>query len=100
MISTMVVLTILLGIKPLADPRSNKIEVFNEITVLSLTYMLVFFTDIVGEAQFRSDLGILYLCIAFSNIAVHIFLLTFESCRSLKRCIQRKCFKKRVVKKE
>ena len=46
----MVVLTILLGIKPLADPRSNKIEVFNEITVLSLTYMLIFFTDIVGEA--------------------------------------------------
>ena len=87
MISTMVVLTILLGIKPLADPRCNKIEVFNEITVLSLTYMLIFFTDIVGEAQFRSDLGILYLCITFSNIAMHIFLLTFESCRSFKRCI-------------
>ena len=87
MLTTMVVLAILLGIRPLEDSRSNKIEVFNEITVLSLTYMLIFFTDIMGEAHFRSDLGIVYLCITFSNIAFHVFLLTFESCRSLKRCI-------------
>ena len=98
MITTMVVLAILLAIKPLEDPRSNMIEVFNEITILSLIYILVFFTDIVGDAKFRSDIGILYLCIAFSNIVVHIFLLTFESCKNLKRCIKRRLYSKRTSK--
>ena len=98
MISTMVMLAILLAIKPLEDPRSNAIEVFNEITVLSLVYILIFFTDIIGEAKFRSDIGLFYLCITFSNIVVHIFLISFDSCRSLKRCIKRRLHRKRSKK--
>ena len=42
MLSTLVMLVIYLHFKPLEDPRAQKMEIFNELTMLALLYILVF----------------------------------------------------------
>ena len=88
MLSTMVMLVIYLHFKPLEDPKAQKIEILNELTMLATLYILVFFTDLTdAEDEFRSNLGLLSILITFSNLAVHVTLLLIHSCKSFKRFI-------------
>ena len=100
MLSTLVVLITLLATKPLESKRSNRIEVFNECTILGLIYLLSCFTDLIPDASVRSNLGLLYLSISFFNIAVHMAILLWESGRALKRCFRRRLEKRRLKLKK
>ena len=42
----MVMLIMYLHLKPLEDPKDLKIEIFNELTMQALLYVLVFYTDL------------------------------------------------------
>ena len=80
MLSTMVMLVIYLHFKPLSDPRQHKIEIFNEMTMLILLYILVFYTDLTDqEFTFRNDLGLVSIFLTLFNFVVHIILLSVDS---------------------
>ena len=93
MLSTLVMLVIYLHYKPLEDPRAQKMEIFNELTMLTLLYILVFYTELTdGEYSFRSNLGLLSVFLTLANFGLHITLLLAHSCQTVKRLVKRKCF--------
>ena len=47
---TMGILVMLLSLKPYASPKGQRLEVFNELTILALNYVLFFFTDVIESA--------------------------------------------------
>ena len=49
----------------------NRIEIFNEITLLVLSYFLFFFTDFVPSVYMRYTLGWVFISITVFNIAVN-----------------------------
>ena len=86
-------LVIYLHYKPLEDPRAQKMEIFNELTMLTLLYILVFYTELTdGEYSFRSNLGLLSVFLTLANFGLHITLLLAHSCQTVKRLVKRKCF--------
>ena len=81
-----------LHLKPLEDPKDLKIEIFNELTMQALLYVLVFYTDLTDkEFEFRSDLGLLSIFLILFNFSVHIALLFAHSFFTAKRYLKRKC---------
>ena len=95
MMSTMVTLIFYFQFKPLEDPKAQKIEIFNELTMQSTLYIFVFFTELTDEEyEFRNDLGYLYIFLILSNVAVHSTLLFVHSCKSAKVWLKRKCYQK------
>ena len=44
------ILVMLLSLKPYASPKGQRLEVFNELTILALNYVLFFFTDVIESA--------------------------------------------------
>ena len=61
--------------QPYEDRFSQRLEVFNECTILCLSYMLIAFTDLVHDVDNRYVMGYVYMGISLSNIAVHSVLL-------------------------
>ena len=86
--STMLILVFYFQFKPLENPKAQKTEIFNELTMMAILYLLVFFTDLTDEEyEFRSNVGLLSIFLVLSNVAVHSTLLFVHSCKSGKRCI-------------
>ena len=49
--------TYLTNVKPLETPFANKMEVFNEYTIILLTYGIMCFTDLVPDPKTRFLIG-------------------------------------------
>ena len=83
-------LVVILHGKPFEEARLHQIEVFNECTILLLTYLLLLFSDLVPTASIRSDIGLFYMSVSFGNIAVHLYLLLSVNLSSLFKCLKRR----------
>ena len=97
---TMAVLVLLLALKPLAESKAQRLEVFNECTILALNYILLFFSDAIGTAADRSTIGYVYLAISFQNISVHLLMMICSSLLALKLYLMRKCCKQTLAKNQ
>ena len=84
----------MLWFKPMESLQANLIEVFNDYTLLVLTYFLWCFTDIVGEAETRYELGYIFIAVVLGNVACHLLLMVKSSLIDFKircqRCRARK----------
>lgn len=69
----------LMHVWPLETATANKMEVFNECTIILLHYGLMMFTDYVPEAETRHYIGWYYIAVSLGNILVHIFFLILDS---------------------
>mgnify|MGYP007004933791 CR=1 FL=1 len=61
-----------LWFKPQESKEATYYEVFNDITLLLVTYHMWCFTDIVPEAETRYGLGKSFIGICLGNILVHL----------------------------
>ena len=61
--------------QPYEQKAKTRIETFNEVTLIILTYFLFCFTDFVPEAETRNGLGIYYGGVTLLNIVVHMFIM-------------------------
>ena len=77
--------------KPMQSPFTNRMEVFNECTCIVLMYHIMCFSDFVPEASTRSGLGIGFITIIFSNVAVHLFFMIKDNYERVKQKIMKKC---------
>lgn len=77
---------------PLETPFATKMEVFNESTIILLTYGLMMFTDFVPDPETRFFLGWCYISISLGNIFVHLTLLVFDSGKQITRQCRRKYY--------
>ena len=88
--STLASLMYVLWYMPLESTRANLFEVFNDVTLLLLTYLLWCFTDWIVEPETRHELGFIFIAISLGNVALHLFTMVLESLRGIKeKCKQR-----------
>ena len=84
---------------------SNNLETFNECTMLVLLYVLMLFSDFVGNPENRSQVGIFYILVVAFFGAVHLSIMlgvmSHDGYRYTKRwCILRKHRKKMEAKRK
>ena len=84
--------------RPLAGRQTNLFEVYNDYTLLLLTYLLWCFTDIVGEAETRHALGFVFIAVSLTNVAVHVIFMASGSFSTLKDKCKKRCCKQRKTK--
>ena len=87
--TTFAVLGYLLFYKPLESPLASRLEVFNEVTILNMTYMLMCFSGFVHDEVTRSNVGFFYVGVIIINIAVHLTLLLLSNAWKLKLIFRR-----------
>lgn len=64
---------------PLNSQKANLLEIFNDVTLLFLIYLLWNFTDMIVEPESRHQLGFFFIGISLGNIGVHLLLMLFQS---------------------
>ena len=64
---------------PLATKKSHAFEVFNDCTLLVLTYCLLCFTDFIPEEDTRHKLGYVFITVSLGNIALHLVFILLET---------------------
>ena len=74
----------ILWFKPMETKKANMTEVFNDYTLLVLTYFLWCFTDVVSEPETRYILGYVFIGIVLSNLAVHQIVMITKALINLK----------------
>lgn len=60
---------------PLESPFATKMEIFNECSIVILTYFLMGFTQVVPEYETRYQMGWAFIGFTLATISVHIFFL-------------------------
>ena len=73
-------------------------EVFNECTIIVLTYGLMMFTDFVPDPETRFTIGIFYITTSLINIVVHLLILLKGSGMQIKNRCKRKVYKSNAPK--
>ena len=69
----------ILWYKPLDSRRANLTEVFNDVTLLLLTYLLWCFTDWIREPETRHNLGFVFIGVSLGNICTHLITMLVET---------------------
>ena len=83
---------------PLESKFASHVETFNEFTMLMLTYLLMCFTDFVPDAHMRSDVGLAYVSVNFSNIGFHVFIMLGTSLLQVKTNCRRKMIRRKKLR--
>ena len=76
---SVVIAVYILHTRPLETPFANKMEVYNECTIITLSYGLLCFTDAVPDPEAQYTIGWSYIIVYLANITLHILLLTYAS---------------------
>jgi hypothetical protein len=75
---------IMLGlISPLAEKFDNKIELYDSLTILLLSYCLFLFTDFVPDAFIRYQVGFFMIFLTAQNILINVYLMSKEPVKLL-----------------
>ena len=73
----------------------SKLDLFNQVSLLTLLYCLMMLTDFVPEATTRYQIGAFYTAIVLLNLLLHLTKLVIFTCKITARKIrQRKRMKK------
>lgn len=74
-------------------------EIFNECTIIMVTYGLITFTEYVPEPETRYRIGWYYIGTALGNVLVHLSFLTYDTGKiTINKC-RNKYFKTTVKAK-
>ena len=84
---------------PFDGRRANLFSVFDDVTLLLLTYLLWSFSDLFDDPVLRNNLGFVFIAIDLGNVVVHLLFLAYDSFKKIKmRCMRYKCCLKRFKK--
>lgn len=70
----------LLMYNPFEEPLMQKLEVYNELTMIFLIYCIISFSPMnlmLAESEF--SLAVIFLCFLLGNIGVHLYFLVKDS---------------------
>ena len=93
-------LLLLIQWKPLITNFENNKEIFNEVTILGLSYFALTFTNAEPNPNTRAVYGLVYICLSLFNILVHLIILMVDTISNLISFIRRKvknCRKKKTI---
>ena len=83
------ILIYLIKWKPIKTKFANYIEIFNEISILMISYLALGFTNAEPDAEKRSMLGRCFIGLSLGNIAFHLVILLFDSIKKVINLVQR-----------
>ena len=83
MFSSLGLLTFLIKVKPYSDQLLNAIEIFNESSILALSYFMFMFTDLVPDPYVRYQLGWFFSAIIALNISLNWIVLFWRLLKPL-----------------
>ena len=92
----LLMLLFIIDVNPLNQPFLNRIEIFNEVTLLILSYFLFFFSDFVPNVYMRYALGWAFIFIAVLNIAVNWCALFFKAYLAIRDILRKYIHNNRV----
>ena len=78
MMSSLMMVSFIILVKPLSEPYLNRMEIFNESTLLMSTYFMFLFTDFVDDAKMRNTLGWAYIGIIGAMIVANFGCMIFK----------------------
>lgn len=80
--------------RPYKDARMERLELFNEVTFVAMTYSLACFSDLVPDAETRSYVGYSFIAFAVINVIIHLFFVLKHTLTTLKNKICRRCIRR------
>ena len=64
---------------PLDSLKANLLEIFNDVTLLFLIYLLWSFTDMIVKPESCHEFGFFFIGVSLGNIGVHLLLMLVQS---------------------
>eukprot|EP00347_Sterkiella_histriomuscorum_P018674 403344610 len=71
-------------VKPFETVKFNRIEQFNEVCILAVSYHLLIFTDYVDDTDIQDDFGYSIIAITMVNIVVNMGIMIVETIKKLR----------------
>ncbi len=90
----------LIKYQPFTNPKMNKLEIFNELTILVCNYTLIAFSDISTSGPVKYDFGWFMLAVVIGNVVINVSFIVREAWRgSIRPMLERKKILKPKVPK-
>ena len=86
-------LIILIKVKPFKNRSNYYLEVFNELSILSLQYCMIFFSKVNNFSDIRAQTGWALLAIVLLNFGVNCIFILFNMLMDLWSKIKIYCWK-------
>ena len=81
--------------RPFEDEIMNRIEIFNEVTTIVLSYILFLFTEFNFDYEKNNfEYDMMFLSVLSSNVLVHLIILMADSIRNIIGKLRKRCCKK------
>lgn len=84
--------------RPLKTPRMNQAEIIEELTVLSLMYLIPCFTDWMPDLEVRNRIGYVFIFIIVAMFVIFISVKQFMSAKNKCKLHARRKFIKKSMK--
>lgn len=85
--------------RPLESKFTHRLEILNEWTLLSLSYMHLCFSDLLTEED-RYMLGFCYVFASVSNIVIHVFFLLSSTVFKIELCCKRAIYQRKLKREK
>jgi hypothetical protein len=97
-------MTVYVGlVKPYKEPLLNKLELFNEVSTLIISYHLFLFTDYLTDVTLQYQLGYALIVFTCFNVFINILTIFIQAFTTLKNTftkLRSKCNKKNLLNKK
>jgi len=80
----MLILIVLLEVRPMPSKYEQRLEIFDNLTILGLTYILLCFTEFAFDPVARYKMGFVMIIIVIQNVAIHIGLISLDPIMRIK----------------
>jgi hypothetical protein len=78
-VTQIAVISYLTSHRPYINEMVNDIEIFNELTILSMSYMILLFTDFLDDPELKLTLGFIYCGIIMTNMLINIIVIVIST---------------------
>lgn len=85
----------LIVLKPFQERNMNLLEIFNELCILTYSYMLILFSDFVEISAIKYNIGWVSIGLVLFNILVNTLVIDIMTLRVLKDNLKKHCLKKK-----
>ena len=103
MLMSLLYLIYLFLVKPYEEPFENKLEIFNEIMYVMLTYSLLMFSDLHYNYDIKFNIGWGFIMLFMFQLSVNVLLIVYSTLKGFYMCLKscmiklhRYCFKPTV----
>lgn len=92
----MVLIVYIILFKPYLKKKTYYFEIFNEITLLTCSYFLMVFCDILMDSEIRTAVGWYMVTVTLLNVGANWMNLVYSLLKKLCKSLKKKCCKSKA----